>query len=342
MAAAKKTTKSNKTAHVLNLLTAPGEEKEPVTQPEPAPETAPQEVPAAAAPSAPQRPLTPPILDVARANDNQISEQIKDALEDELSAALMKEFGEEPKPAPAPAAPSGGKMSQEDIERLLAGGIPEEPKPAPVAPSGGKMSQEDIEHLLAGGIPEEPKPAPAPAPTPTGLPATTTELNRNAVANLVASIAAEVQQSAPAPAPKASAPSGGSLSQEEIEKLLLGQQPEAKKEALAPAAVKPTPAPAPKKPAPDPDEEIRINVMEELVEEKADRYIKMFGLCTCSRCVEDVKALTLTNLVPKYVVMKRKEVSAMRSVYAGRYSSTVFAQLTRSCKEVMDHPRHKK
>ena len=29
MAAAKKTAKSNKTAHVLNLLTAPGEEREP-------------------------------------------------------------------------------------------------------------------------------------------------------------------------------------------------------------------------------------------------------------------------------------------------------------------------
>ena len=229
-------------------------------------------------------------------------------------------------------------MSQEDIERLLAGGIPEEPKlaPAPPATSGGKMSQEDIERLLAGGIPEEPKPVPA----VNDMPATTTKLNQDAVANLVASISAEVQQSVPTPPPQST--SGGTLSQEEIEKLLLGQQPEAKKEEPAPIA-KPTPPPAPKKPVgPDPEEEIRINVMEELVEEKTDRYIKMFGLCSCSRCVEDVKALTLTNLVPKYVVMKRKEVSAMRSVYAGRYSSTVFAQLTRSCKEVMDHPRHKK
>ena len=69
MAAAKKSIRSNKTAHVLNLLTAPGEEKEPVTvQPEPAKESDGQ-APAAAAPSAPSRPLTPPILEVARSNN---------------------------------------------------------------------------------------------------------------------------------------------------------------------------------------------------------------------------------------------------------------------------------
>ena len=46
---------------------------------------------------------------------------------------------------------SGGKMSQEDIEKLLAASAPApEPEPAPAepAPSGGKMSQDDIEALL--------------------------------------------------------------------------------------------------------------------------------------------------------------------------------------------------
>ena len=33
-----------------------------------------------------------------------------------------------------------------------------------------------------------------------------------------------------------------------------------------------------------------------LVEEKAERYVKMFGLCPCPRCVADVKALALTRL----------------------------------------------
>lgn len=50
---------------------------------------------------------------------------------------------------------SGGKMSQEDIEKLLAATnepledeLPKEPATAESAPSGGKMSQDDIEALL--------------------------------------------------------------------------------------------------------------------------------------------------------------------------------------------------
>ena len=54
---------------------------------------------------------------------------------------------------------TGGKMSQEDIERMLAGISEPEPTPEPEpiedtkpesAPSGGKMSQADIEALLSG------------------------------------------------------------------------------------------------------------------------------------------------------------------------------------------------
>ena len=75
-----------------------------------------------------------------------------------------------PAPAPAPAsapASSGGPLSQEEIERLMAGGVPAEPAPAPApASSGGTLSQEEIERLMAGGVPSEPAPAPAAAPQP--------------------------------------------------------------------------------------------------------------------------------------------------------------------------------
>ncbi len=80
--------------------------------------------------------------------------------------------------------------------------------------------------------------------------------------------------------------------------------------------------------------------MESLVAEKAPRYIKMFGLCSCERCAADVRALTLTNLQPSYIVRRRTEAHAMLTVYESRYNSTIFAQLTRACKIVMDSPRH--
>ncbi len=96
-------------------------------------------------------------------------------LEDEISVGEADAApAAQPAPAPAPEPVSGGsdqKMSQEDIERMLAGmnGTPE-PAPAPEsAPSGGgqKMSQEEIERMLSGmGGGAEPAPAPAPAPSP--------------------------------------------------------------------------------------------------------------------------------------------------------------------------------
>ena len=74
-----------------------------------------------------------------------------------------------PAPAPAPAASSGdgGKMSQEEIERLMGGMSAPAPTPAPAASSsdGGKMSQEEIERLMGGMSAPAPAPAPA-APTP--------------------------------------------------------------------------------------------------------------------------------------------------------------------------------
>ena len=80
-----------------------------------------------------------------------------------------------PAPDPAPAASSGGTMSQEEIERMLAGGgdaaPAPAPAPAPAASSGGTMSQEEIERMLAGGGDAAPAPAPAPAPQPAPAPA---------------------------------------------------------------------------------------------------------------------------------------------------------------------------
>lgn len=84
-----------------------------------------------------------------------------------------------------PEASSGGMMSQEEIEKLLAGAdepqssevqsVPE-PQSQPSS-SGGKLSQEEIEKLLAGASdPEtsaepEPQPIPVPQAAPEPIPA---------------------------------------------------------------------------------------------------------------------------------------------------------------------------
>ena len=275
MAASKKNGKGSKTAHVLNLLTAPGTSKESAP--------AGDETVAEQAPSTPvSRPLLPPILEVAQANDDSLAQQIQQALEVELdeAASLPSDL---PTSSVIEEVPS---MDQPSVAKILE-------------TSGGKMSQNDIEKLLAANAPAE-QPAP---------------------------------EAEPAPAPPAA--SGSKMSQDDIEKLLAA--------ANAPAE---QPAQEPEKPAPRPPEEkaepdiTYINVMQALVEEKAPRYIKKFGLCSCKQCEADVKALTLTNLVPKYVVLSKLDRIPMLTVYEGRYNSTIFAQLTRACKTVMDHPHH--
>ena len=97
----------------------------------------------------------------------------------------------------------------------------------------------------------------------------------------------------------------------------------------------------PQEPAKPPKSDLVVlNVMEKLVEQKAPRYIKMFGLCPCERCAADVRALTLTKLQPHYMVVQRKEINPTITIFESRFNSTIFAQLTWACKAVMDNPRH--
>ncbi len=113
--------------------------------------------------------------------ENMLNSEFVNVMSVDLARELLGGFGMDisslssepaPAPAPAPAASSGdgGKMSQEEIERLMGGMSAPAPAPAPAASSGdgGKMSQEEIERLMGGTSAPAPAPAPAaPAPAPT-------------------------------------------------------------------------------------------------------------------------------------------------------------------------------
>ena len=193
-----------------------------------------------------------------------------------------------------PAEPSGGKMSQDDIEKLLSAALggnddsdsdepeivennaPEAPvndEPAPAessAPSGGKMSQEDIEKLLAANAPAEhsepaeptepaepvpaPEPAPAESPAPSGGKMSQEDIEKLLAANAPAEPSEPAEPTEPAepvpapePAPAESpAPSGGKMSQEDIEKLLAANAPAEPSEPAEPTEpAEPVPAPEP-------------------------------------------------------------------------------------------------
>ncbi len=68
--------------------------------------------------------------------------------------------------------------------------------------------------------------------------------------------------------------------------------------------------------------------------------MERFGMCQCPRCRTDVVALTLTSLPAKYIVVQSGESVPMLSIYDGRYSAAVTAQLMSACQKVSQHPRH--
>ena len=223
--------------------------------------------------------LAPPILQVARTNNDALSETIRDALSQTLEEDLAQET--QAQDAPAPMA-----MSQPAPEPAP------EPPPAPApAASGGKMSQDAIEELMKSMSAPKAEPEPAPEAEP-------------------------VSESKPEAAPS---PEGSS-------------NPE-------PAPAEPEVPFSPRKTS-LPDGAVCMNVMEILVDERLERYVKMFGLCSCPRCLADARALALTRLPPKYVVMADSAATPMLSLYRAKFESMVIAQVIQACKTVMENPRH--
>ncbi len=117
----------------------------------------------------------------------------------------------------------------------------------------------------------------------------------------------------------------------------LPAEPPAEPEPPAPASVSEAPAEADPLAYQPPS---YTNVMELLVDEKAEKYMRMFGLCCCDKCQVDVKAYALNHLPPKYVVMADQERVPKLTVYESKYSSDVTAQLIQACKIVMTTPHH--
>ncbi|NLU23563.1 MAG: late competence development ComFB family protein [Clostridiales bacterium] len=82
------------------------------------------------------------------------------------------------------------------------------------------------------------------------------------------------------------------------------------------------------------------NITQALVEEKALKYMKLFDMCRCPRCMADVKALALTRLPPRYIVMPKANLVPMLSFYEEKMDADLTTQLISACQMVQEHPRH--
>lgn len=94
-------------------------------------------------------------------------------------------------------------------------------------------------------------------------------------------------------------------------------------------------------PEPEPEPEFSaVNVMERIVNDKIIYYMRQFDVCTCDRCKADVIALTLNGLLPKYIVTMPAAVDPLISYYTNRLISDVTVEATKACMIVKENPRH--
>ena len=120
------------------------------------------------------------------------------------------------------------------------------------------------------------------------------------------------------------------------------QQPYAQPQAQAVQQATPQTASSPAAHAVQKKQEefVCFNLTQALVEDKADKLMKQFGMCTCNRCRVDVTALALSNLPAKYVAMQNRDILPLLSMYEEKYSAAVTVQVMSACRMVMNRPHH--
>ena len=83
------------------------------------------------------------------------------------------------------------------------------------------------------------------------------------------------------------------------------------------------------------------NVMENIITRMdLKKYMEQYGVCRCSRCCADVKALILTRLPSKYVVAHEDSVAPMIGFYENKFKVRIFTEILKACLQVKEKPRH--
>jgi hypothetical protein len=366
MATSKKSA-TNKTAHVMNLLSrhTPPAENNTDTVP-----TVPGEIQVEGGEQVTEPSRQTPIL-VSLSEDASIAETLKNALEAELEAetAAAQPTTTEP---PAESVQSETEPPVESVSEPETEPPAESVQPETESPTESVQSESDPEPSLDLGALEmsvldelEPHDSDPDAPTMTAseaLSATNLESTIGSDDSMETTQEPEVMPEAPVlddtETPVEPAP--------EVAETPVEPAPEAVAEAAeSPTEPAPEAAETPTEPAPETVTEEtepvtespaeaseeqdspantlegdRVNIMEMLVKANSDRYISIMEVCTCPRCKIDIETIALNNLPPKYVYMKPSEISARSNVYAGRFQTAVTAQLMRACQTVLDNPRH--
>lgn len=84
------------------------------------------------------------------------------------------------------------------------------------------------------------------------------------------------------------------------------------------------------------------NLMETIVIQKFDSFAHQYENCKCQRCREDILALTLNQLKPKYVMTDEGELYAKLTLLSQEEDYNLTMVIAKAIKMVNDNPRHSK
>lgn len=82
---------------------------------------------------------------------------------------------------------------------------------------------------------------------------------------------------------------------------------------------------------------VMVNIREKMVLSRLEEAFEKFNCCTCYCCKQDVTAMALNNLRPKYVIAAADDID---KIIAKEDYSEVTSAIMKAILEVKKHPRH--
>jgi len=81
-----------------------------------------------------------------------------------------------------------------------------------------------------------------------------------------------------------------------------------------------------------------VNVMENVVKERLEKLIEDYDCCKCEKCIDDIMAMALNTLKPKYVNSVKGEL--FTRIDATKYQNTIDIDvaITKAIETVSEFP----
>lgn len=89
-------------------------------------------------------------------------------------------------------------------------------------------------------------------------------------------------------------------------------------------------------------EKILHNFAEDIIKSKAPIIMQNLNMCICSDCINDVTALTLNHTKPLYTVTEKGQLYQKLTAYETQYGADLASQITKACVKVKLNPRHRR